>query len=148
MPRRGGVDAKPTNRGDGGRPGRGGRDDRPQRGGRGGRSGRGGRGGRGAGKPKTKEELDADLDSYFLKDDKTAAQVVMGNGPRSVQALGGRYGALGGDCFPVVLDGPAGACNSSGLGVIMCWTVGSSLDVRGGEKLSFSGHAIVLHCSG
>ena len=46
------------------------------RGGRRGRGGgRGGRGGRGSSaKPKSKEELDADLDGYFMKDSKTAAQ--------------------------------------------------------------------------
>ena len=54
------------------------------RGGRGrGRGGRGrGRGGRGRGyeskKKLTAEALDAEMDSYFMKDEKTAAQVCMG----------------------------------------------------------------------
>ncbi len=40
---------------------------------RGGGRGRRGRGGRGGGKPKSQAELDAELDGYFLKDGKTAA---------------------------------------------------------------------------
>ena len=43
------------------------------RGGGRGRRGRGGRGGQGSGKPKSQAELDAELDGYFLKDGKTAA---------------------------------------------------------------------------
>ena len=34
--------------------------------------GRGGRGGRGTDKPKSKEQLDAEMDDYFLKDHKHA----------------------------------------------------------------------------
>lgn len=62
---RGGIQKKPSTPG-----GRG------SGGGRGGPRGRGGRGGRGSRpeKKKTKEELDAEMDTYFLKDEKTAAQ--------------------------------------------------------------------------
>ena len=36
------------------------------------RGGRGGRGGRAADKPKSKEQLDAEMDAYFIKDHKHA----------------------------------------------------------------------------
>ena len=83
--RRGGR--RPGTRREGGENGRDGNE-----GGRGGRSGRGGRGGRGDPRPKkTQDELDAEMDNYFTKND----------GEAPAEANGGDTGAKGEGDAPV-----------------------------------------------